>query len=854
LDVTVCTDASYHGVCKTFSVDAQQAHHYVQSLSPFGLNDNISSLLVGSKVRLHAFLDDNFSAIRGWRSTADIAINAYIPDPSLVSGGGMATYDIGDNPIDIATIRDHSGTAYASQATYEPGARIASHAQLGPNVGDLVSSLILDNLDVLGDTEPLASTFKGNYPGSTDGHTFWTDGNDGLCHNHDYWFIAQTQTNTKDWTDNTIPEVSSCVEKIGRIWRCPLDCDLNTSPVRDDSFLGGYYLDPNTHAPVLGPGGSCSSCISKSLYDYSVEWLAADPSQSDKAGSVFGGYNHFGDPDRATVNGTDYVLVPVETCVHDVNHPNYILVLDVGLNFVGRWFFPNTPPVVIDPKELSAAWVAVRPGTNEIWTSYSDYLLNAANRAPNPSDPSTWLSFYSTDDPDWSKNHVQNGLLIFDPQIWNNPRGNDPTGIQNLVLKSTPPVITGLRGYPVSLMTAQGGVFSPSGKVLYLAAGYTGDESFSGSIEDGICYSTDWFSDCMKPNDYGVVTAIDADTYSVLETSGNNVGPFNYQIANDENTNEPEGLDFFDTACYAADVGRPPAGFGLTQLHAMVNNDQLQGWSGVYLKHYTGNGLGSQCDSGFGSDPQKVKAVLSGAGGGGFCVSQQGSNVLVCSDLESADQTAWSAALGGAAAWAIRVDSAKTGSDATVLVETANDNSWHDQIVCDLPSAILDGGTSVTLDGGASSIVDGGSSGLPAIRTIAASVKLSTANPIPSENQGAAVYGLYQEDTGNAYYASLRSDGTITLGKRFGGAGSTIATATVSAPAKVWHVLSLRVSPTTDTLHPPAGGLWATVSYDNVQVIDQLADSVLLASNRPCSGLGTFGTQAAFDDYRITAP
>jgi len=47
-----------------------------------------------------------------------------------------------------------------------------------------------------------------------------------------------------DWTDNTIPEGSLVSKRIGRIWRCPIDCDLNTSPVTDDSFLGGYYLDP----------------------------------------------------------------------------------------------------------------------------------------------------------------------------------------------------------------------------------------------------------------------------------------------------------------------------------------------------------------------------------------------------------------------------------------------------------------------------------------------------------------------------------------------------------------------------------------------------------------------------------
>jgi len=135
---------------------------------------------VGSRCACTPFLDDNFSAIRGWRSTADIAINAYI-QISLVSGGEWRPMISADNPIDIATIRGpqwHSlcvaGDLRARRKNRE------SHAQLRPQRRDLVSSLILGNLDVLGDTEPLASTFKGNYPGSIGWHTILDDGNDGL--------------------------------------------------------------------------------------------------------------------------------------------------------------------------------------------------------------------------------------------------------------------------------------------------------------------------------------------------------------------------------------------------------------------------------------------------------------------------------------------------------------------------------------------------------------------------------------------------------------------------------------------------------------------------------------------------
>ena len=452
---------------------------------------------------------------------------------------------------------------------------------------------------------------------------------------------------------------------------------------------------------------------------------------------------------------------------------------------------------------------------------YKDYLLNKAYRPSDPNDPSTWLSFYSTDDPDWSGNHVQNGLLVFDPAIWGNPRGNDPKAIQTLSFLRAP-VIRGLRGFPVSMQAAQGGVFSPSGKVLYLAAGYTGDESESGEIGNAICY----LLDCNTPSDYGVVTAIDANSGLVLETSGHGVGWFNYELGSWANTNEPEGLDFFDTACYAADHGgQPPTGFGLSQLHAMVNNDNLD-TSGVYLKHYTGQGQGSMCDSGFGSDVEMVQQALRANRGVGFCAGNLGTSGLACSDFEVTDRTDWSETEEEEpSVWAIRNDRRK-GLDSTILVETANDNRWYDYKTC------------------------GGSAGFPQDRTVSASVTLASSTA--SADQGAIVYGLYQEGS-NAYYAYLRTDGNIELGKRQHGDPMTIATAAVAPPGTTWHALSLQLVSTTDTVHPPAGGLWAVVSLDGMPVIDQLADSAP-GWTSACAGVGTFGIQAAFDDFLVTSP
>ena len=331
----------------------------------------------------------------------------------------------------------------------------------------------------------------------------------------------------------------------------------------------------------------------------------------------------------------------------------------------------------------------------------------------------------------------------------------------------------------------------------------------------------------MQPSDYGVVTAIDADSGFVLETSGHGVGWFNYQIGSDFNTNEPEGLDFFDTACYAADHGgQPPPGFGLTQLHAMVNNDNLSPPSGVYLKHYTGQGQGSMCDSGFGSDVEMVQQALRANRGVGFCAGNLGTSGLACSDFEVTDQTDWLEPDGEEpSVWAIRSDT-RRGLNSTILVQTANDNGSHDRTTCGAPASF------------------------PQDRTVSASVTF--ASSAASADQGAMVYGLYQ-DANNAYYAYLRTDGNIELGKRQNGDPMTIATATVAPPGTTWHALSLQLVSTTDTVHPPAGGLWAVVAFDGTTVIDQLADSAP-GWTSACAGVGTFAIQAAFDDFLVTSP
>jgi hypothetical protein len=94
----------------------------------------------------------------------DPARNAYLPRPDLFLGNCSGIfgceYDMGDNPIDIGGVIEQVGSIrYADQATYDRNAQPMNHTQLGPNVWDHVSSLIIDNLDVYGGGEPLAYSY-----------------------------------------------------------------------------------------------------------------------------------------------------------------------------------------------------------------------------------------------------------------------------------------------------------------------------------------------------------------------------------------------------------------------------------------------------------------------------------------------------------------------------------------------------------------------------------------------------------------------------------------------------------------------------------------------------------------------
>ena len=327
--------------------------------------------------------------------------------------------------------------------------------------------------------------------------------------------------------------------------------------------------------------------------------------------------------------------------------------------------------------------------------------------------------------------------------------------------------------------------------------------------------------------------AIDADNFHVLATAGNNFGPFTYKIGSSWNTNEPEGLDFFDTACYAAQHGgQVPggAGFASSQLHALVIDNNESGWDTVYLKHYSGK-AGSLCDGGGAIEQDVLQSQLSTAQGA-FCSTRGQDDLLACDGFEGADRVSWTATNGGEGSWKIVEDESR-GGDFGVLVEKDADGMWHDHVTC------------------------GPAGGYSASQTVTVTIRLGTASSNATDSQVAVAYALYQ-DPGNAYYAALDAAGQVSLRKRINGVDNTLATASISPPGKGWTVLSLRVFPTTDTQHPPAGRLWAVVSLGApsggaIPALDGLADPAP-AWTSGCAGIGTHGMSGAFDDFVVSSP
>jgi hypothetical protein len=205
---------------------------------------------------------------------------------------------------------------------------------------------------------------------------------------------------------------------------------------------------------------------------------------------------------------------------------------------------------------------------------------------------------------------------------------------------------------------------------------------------------------------------------------------------------------------------------------------------------------------------------------------------LACDGFNGGEQLVWTATSGGEGAWKIGTDQSR-GTDSGVLLEEDTDSVWHDYVTC------------------------GPAGGFPASQTVTVTVALGAANSSASEDPVAVTYALYK-DSGNAYYAAVDAAGQVSLNERINGVDSTLASASISLSGGPWNVLSLQIIPTTDSLYPPAGRLWAVVSAGDpsggaVPVLDALADSAP-AWTSGCAGIGTYGISGAFDDFVVSSP
>jgi hypothetical protein len=201
-EVVVYGDAGGTGKCMRFSstfTDSLNSPHappgYIPDLTNYGFNDCISSVKVGSNVRLIAFQD------------------AYY------------------NPPIPPRIPNHNWDW--QMATYEPDAFSPWYAE--PTVADDFSSLIIQDISQ-SNGERIPHRYIGSDP-TSDNNAWWSQEPQGLCHNKTSWFLTQEV----DVSGTPINPNFSCVADgnyDARVWKVPRNGYINGAPP-----AGTFYRD-----------------------------------------------------------------------------------------------------------------------------------------------------------------------------------------------------------------------------------------------------------------------------------------------------------------------------------------------------------------------------------------------------------------------------------------------------------------------------------------------------------------------------------------------------------------------------------------------------------------------------------
>ena len=211
--VVVYADANAGGKCMTFSagfVDATNAPGsppgFIPSLSKYGLNDCISSVKVGSNVRLLAYQNDNYN-VEGSAHNLSWHMSTHEP--------------------------------------FQPPGPFFSYAaeNMEPSDNDDYSSLIILKIDQT-TKERIPNHYLGSDPAAS-ANAFWKQEAQGLCHNSGFWFL----TSEPDLPDGfPLGDGYHCVGDpphwydlkplTGRVWKVPRSSDLSSS-----SAAGGVAVD-----------------------------------------------------------------------------------------------------------------------------------------------------------------------------------------------------------------------------------------------------------------------------------------------------------------------------------------------------------------------------------------------------------------------------------------------------------------------------------------------------------------------------------------------------------------------------------------------------------------------------------
>ena len=251
---------------------------------------------------------------------------------------------------------------------------------------------------------------------------------------------------------------------------------------------------------------SDSGVVKKYLSDYSV---------LDNLG-----YHHFGDLSCYRYGTKDYLIIPIEGGPHPAIA---IFLADSTLAYYAYAELGN--------QQTSAAWCAVDPMGNIYTSNWGDVYT---------------IQKYSVN---WARLANQS---ILELQFVENINLFDENGL------------------PHPVHDIQGGVFSPSGSLLYVACGY---------MVGWPCEGEDLSEEWMRAN--GGIHVFDTHSWRKVRKSTNDGAFFGYEFHPGGLTcEEPEGLTIWDL-----DDGRAPNISG--QLHAFILDNDASA-DEVEMRHYTG--------------------------------------------------------------------------------------------------------------------------------------------------------------------------------------------------------------------------------------------------------------------------